>query len=185
MRALVVYESMFGSTRELAEAIAAGLSSTVDVQLVRADEVGTADTGMAQLLVAGGPTHAHTLSTQASREEAASWAKDPANDVRLEAPPERRGLREWFDEFTAVPPLFAAFDTRSDIPRLLTGAASVRIGRELRRRGSTPVVPPESFLVTRFAGLKRGERERGRRWGEQVSDAARRANSRTSSGTAS
>ena len=158
MRALVVYESMSESTRELAEAIAAGLGTSFDVRLARADQVGSANAGAADVLVAGGPTH----------------------------PPEpRSGPPEWFDDLGSVPPLFAAFDTRTDIPRLLTGAASVRIGRELRRRGSTPVVPPESFLVTRFAGLKAGEPARGRRWGEQVAEAARRAQRHPSTGTAS
>ncbi len=173
MRALVVYESMFGSTRELAEAIASGLRSALDVLLYRADEVRTADAGTADLLVAGGPTHAHTMSTPASRQEAAFWAKDPAKGLQLDQPEPATGLREWFDELDGVPGLFAAFDTRTDIPRLLTGAASVRIGRELRRRGSTPVVPPESFLVTKFAGLKSGEAARARNWGEQVGEAAR------------
>ncbi len=132
MRALVVYESMFGSTRELAEAIAAGLRSALDVRLFRADQVATADAGTADLLVAGGPTHAHSMSTAASRREAASWGQNPAKHLEVDKPEMTTGLREWFDELDAVPGLFAAFDTRTDIPRLLTGAASVRIGRELR-----------------------------------------------------
>ncbi len=185
MRALVVYESMFGSTRELAEAIAAGLSATLDVRSARADDVRSAGAGTAQLLVAGGPTHPHALSTRASRSEAASSAEDPAEHRRAGQPPLASGLRDWFDELGRVPPLFAAFDTRTDIPRLFTGAASVRIGRELRRRGSTPVVPPESFLLTESAGLKPGELDRGRRWGEQVAEAARRAQPFPSTGTAS
>ena len=165
MRALIVYESMLGSTRELAEAIAAGLGSSVDVRLVSADDVGTADAGGADLVVAGGPTHAG---------EAGTPPQEPPG-----------GLREWFDELGTVPALFAAFDTRTDMPRLLTGSASVRIGRELRRRGATPVVPPESFLVTDSAALKPGEQDRGRRWGEQIAEAARRAQLRPFTGTAS
>jgi flavodoxin len=154
MRALVVYESMSGSARELAEAIAAGLGASFDVRLAHADEVGSMDAEPADVLVAGGPAMAS-------------------------------GPQEWFDGLGTVPPLFAAFDTRSDIPRLLTGAASVRIGRELRRRGATPVVPPESFLVTEHSGPKPGEEDRGRRWGEQVADAARHAQPVPSTGAAS
>jgi hypothetical protein len=185
MRALVVYESLFGSTRELAEAIAAGLGTHLDVRLSRADDVRKADAAVADLLVAGGPTHGHSLTTPASRQEAASWAKDPDKAFHLDQPEPGIGLREWFDELGAVPVLFAAFDTRTDIPRLLAGAASVRIGRELRRRGSTPVVPPESFLVTKYAGLKAGEATRGRAWGEQVAAAALRAHPNTSTEHAS
>jgi hypothetical protein len=185
MRAIVVYESMFGSTRELAEAIAAGLRESFDVRLARADKVRPVDAANADILVAGGPTHAHSLSTPATREDATDRAKDPASGLHTEEPAMASGLREWFDELGTVPALFAAFDTRADIPRLFTGAASVRIGRELRRRGSTPVVPPESFLVTKFAGLKGGEKERGRRWGEAVGEAARHAQAFPSTGAAS
>lgn len=185
MRALVVYESLFGSTRELAEAIAFGLESRLEVRLSRADDVRQAGPSIADLLVAGGPTHGHSLSTPASRHDGASWAKTPEKALRLEQPEPGIGLREWFDELSGVPALFAAFDTRTDIPRLLTGAASVRIGRELRRRGATPVVPPQSFLVTRFAGLKAGEADRGRVWGAQVAAAALRAHPHASTEHAS
>jgi hypothetical protein len=185
MRALVVYESLFGSTRELAEAIAAGLGTRLQVRLSHADDVRNSDAAVTDLLVAGGPTHGHSLSTPASRQEAASRAKDPDTGLHLDQAQPGIGLREWFDELGAAPALFAAFDTRTDIPRLLAGAASVRIGRELRRRGSTPVVPPESFLVTRYAGLKAGEAARGRVWGEQVAAAALRARPNTSTEHAS
>jgi hypothetical protein len=168
MRALVVYESMFGSTRALAEAIADGLRPHCDVQVLRVDTVRDEDVLAADLLVIGAPTHAHSLSTDASRQQAAAWSKDPEQDLQLEASEMSVGLREWFDETRSTPGLYAAFDTRSDMPRLLTGAASVRIGRELRKRGSVPVVPPESFLVDRYTGLKPGEAERGRSWGERI-----------------
>jgi hypothetical protein len=186
MYALVVYESMFGSTHELAEAIVSGLSGTnsterVEAEAVRADRVQQLRTTDIELLVAGGPTHAHTMSTPASRHDAVTWSEDPAKNLDIDAPPMEAGLREWFDALSPAPPLFAAFDTRTAIPRLLAGAASVRIGKELRKRGSTPVVPPESFLVTKFAGLVPGELERGRAWGESVAAAALRVRSQKSS----
>jgi Flavodoxin len=168
MRAAVVYESMFGSTHVLAEAIADGLRSHCEVQVFRVDAGRDEDVLNADLLVVGAPTHAHSLSTDASRRQAAEWSNDPDQDLHLEASEMTIGLREWFDRTSSMPGLFAAFDTRSDMPRLLTGAASVRIGKELRKKGSVPVVPPESFLVDRYAGLKTGEAERGRVWGERI-----------------
>ena len=183
MRALVVYESMSGSTREVAESIASGLRSTLDVCLSRADEVMTADSGALELIVAGGPTHARSTTAPAPRQEHASWAEAFAGGLEPDQPGTAGGGRDWFDDLAAVPPLFAAFDTCADIPKLLTGAASVRIGRELRLRGSTPVVPPESFLVTDSAGLQPGEADRARFWGEQVAEAARRAMPRTATET--
>jgi hypothetical protein len=168
MRAVVAYESMFGSTHELAEAIADGLRTGCDVRVMRVDAVREEDLRDVDLLVAGAPTHAHSLSTGSTRQSAADRADDPKQDVSLEQPELSVGLREWLDGLTAPPPLFAAFDTRSDLPRLITGAASARIGRELRRKGAVPVVPPESFRVDGYAGLKAGEADRGRSWGERI-----------------
>jgi hypothetical protein len=172
MKAVVVYESMFGSTHQLAEAIAEGLRSQYEVRITRADTARDDDLHDADLLVAGAPTHAHSLSTDASRDQAAAWSDDPKQDLQLEEPEMAIGLREWLDRIGAAPRLFAAFDTRSDMPRLLTGAASVRIGKALRKKGSMPVVAPESFLVDKYAGLKDGEAERGRSWGAQIAKAA-------------
>lgn len=178
MKALVIFESMFGSTHELANAIASGLRGTFDVDVVRADEVDAAAVDTADLLVVGAPTHAHTLSTEATRHDAATMTSDADGDLHVEEPVMTRGLREWFDRLESLTKPFAAFDTRSDMPRLLTGASSKRIERELRKKGAVAVVPPESFLVTRFAGLKDGEAERGRAWGEQVALATSRTTMR-------
>jgi hypothetical protein len=172
MKALVAYESMFGSTHELAEAIGVGLRSDFDVRVVRVDALHEGDVDGVDLLVAGAPTHVRTLSTTATRHEAASRSDDPKESLHLEEPEMASGLREWLDRAAAAPSLFAAFDTRTDIPRLLSGAASVRIGKELRKKGSVPVVPPESFLVDGYAGLKTGEAERGQAWGGEVARAA-------------
>src|SRR4051794_17029848 len=65
MRALVVYESMYGNTKEIATAVADGVSRRMPVQLV---EVGAAPTAIADdiaLLVVGAPTHGHGMSKDA------------------------------------------------------------------------------------------------------------------------
>ncbi|HEY8721330.1 flavodoxin domain-containing protein [Pengzhenrongella sp.] len=54
MRALVVYESMFGNTRDIAQAVADGMSAEVEVEVV---EVGAAPEHLdaeVGLLVVGG-----------------------------------------------------------------------------------------------------------------------------------
>src|SRR4051812_10893695 len=71
MRALVVYESMYGNTKEIATAVADGVSTRMPVQLA---EVGAAPTSIADdiaLLVVGAPTHGHGMSKDASRRSAA------------------------------------------------------------------------------------------------------------------
>ena len=63
----------------------------------------------------------------------------------------------------------AAFDTRIDKPKIVTGSAAKGIARRLRRHGYQQVIDPESFLVAGTDGpLLIGEPERARQWGEQV-----------------
>jgi flavorubredoxin len=73
-RALVVFESMFGNTEAIAHAVADGLRSTMDVDVV---EVGAAPASPADdvdLLVVGGPTHAFGLTRPSTRQDAARQA---------------------------------------------------------------------------------------------------------------
>ena len=75
MRALVVYESMFGNTQAIADAVADGLAARVRVDAV---EVGAAPTVVGDdvvLLVVGGPTHAFGMSRQATRQDAGRQAE--------------------------------------------------------------------------------------------------------------
>jgi flavodoxin len=66
MRALVVYESMYGNTHVVASNIADGLRATHEVTLVPVADA-TADlVAEADLLVVGAPTHVHGLSTAPS-----------------------------------------------------------------------------------------------------------------------
>lgn len=66
MHAFVIYESMFGNTRKVAEGLAT--SAKVDLR-----EVGAAPAtieGGVDLLVVGGPTHAFSMSRPRTREDA-------------------------------------------------------------------------------------------------------------------
>jgi flavodoxin len=67
MKALVVYESMFGNTEQIARAVADGIGESVDVQLVEVSHApGEPDADLA-LIVAGGPTHAFSMRGEHSR----------------------------------------------------------------------------------------------------------------------
>ena len=75
MKALIVYESMYGNTH----AVAAGLGPEAEVDICPVHAVGTVPADL-DLLVVGGPTHMHGLSTAMSRSMAANAAKeDPGN----------------------------------------------------------------------------------------------------------
>ncbi len=57
MRALVVYESMYGNTHTIADSIADGLRATHEVAVVTAAEATGQLVAEADLLIVGGPTH--------------------------------------------------------------------------------------------------------------------------------
>jgi hypothetical protein len=163
MHALVVYESMFGNTRQVAEAIADGLASAFQVELM---EVGTAPVHFGEhleLVVVGGPTHAHGLSRPATRKAAADQGAGATASSG-------GGLREWLDGLPARPGIAAAaFDTRIDKPRWLTGSAARGTARRLERLRFRLLVPPASFYVLGTPGpLDDGELDRARRWGQDL-----------------
>ena len=62
-----IYQSMFGSTRQMAEAIAEGLRGAMVVSIIAAPEVGTVGLVNPDLLVVGAPTHAHGMPRQVTR----------------------------------------------------------------------------------------------------------------------
>ena len=70
MRALVVYESMFGNTEAVARAVADGLAEMHDVDLREVSQAPTEVIGRVDLIVVGGPTHAFSLSRPATRASA-------------------------------------------------------------------------------------------------------------------
>ena len=167
MTTLVLYESMFGNTRRIAEAIGDGLAAA-DVD-VRVDLVSAVANAAADLVVIGAPTHAHSLPRASSREEAATWAQDPEKHLALEPDASAPGVREWLDALATPPTGWAAFGTRVDIPRIFAGDASAAIEKRMRRSGSPhPVAPSECFLVDLDNTLVDGELERAREWGRSL-----------------
>lgn len=166
--ALVVYESMFGNTRAIAEAIADGLSATMDVTAVPVAEVRPEQLTAADLLVAGAPVHTWTLSRPSTRKAAFETAHKPGSGLSMEPGSDLPGMREWLAGLDAVTARFAAFDTRMVAPLGLSGSAARKIARGLRRAGLEPAAPRQFFRVTRHNELIAGELDRARRWGQRL-----------------
>jgi hypothetical protein len=163
LRAVVVYESMFGNTQQIALAIGKGLATGLEVAVVEVGDAGTAGAD-ADLLVVGGPTHAFGLSRASTRQSAAEQATAPVVSTGT-------GIREWLGSLPAATTgrPAATFDTHLDKPRWLPGSAARGAARQLRRLGYRLVLPPESFYVTGTPGpLLDGELARAEEWGQRL-----------------
>jgi hypothetical protein len=165
MRALVVYESMYGNTHVIASNIADGLRSTCEVTLVPVAEATWDLIADADLLVAGTPTHMHGLSTRATRRMAAEAAARDGSGLRMDPDAGGPGMRDWLRDLGHRNGLAAAFDTRINGVPAFTGRASRPVARLLKRHGCRLVAAPESFLVGSQNTVLDGEAARARRWG--------------------
>src|SRR5579864_8507086 len=123
MRTLVVYDSLFGNTAQVARAVATVLEARGPVRLVDVQADAALDTVGVDLLVVGGPTQRHGIS--------------PAMRTWLDSVP-----RHAFDGAQA-----ASFDTRYRQSAWLTGSAAVGIARAIRKAGAHLAVPTESFFM--------------------------------------
>ena len=173
MRALVVYESMYGNTHAVAVDIAAGLGATHEVALVPVTRATPELVAAADLIVAGSPTHLHGMPTVASRRTAAGTARKQGSELNLDPDADGPGLRAWLERLDAVNGLAAAFDTRLSGVPVLTGRASRGIAGLLSSHGCRLLVPPESFLVSKHNTLLKGEAGRACSWGALIGETAR------------
>jgi hypothetical protein len=160
MRALVVYETMFGSTRVVAEAIAQGLSPFGDVEVL---EAGTALRHALpkdlRLLVVGGPAYAFGMSRPFTRHQRAHAARTESVGI---------GIREWIRgrEPGLAGIAAATFDTRA-VYSSSTASGARAAARALRACGADIVASPMPFLASGITGrLVDGELARARAWGD-------------------
>lgn len=169
-RALIVYEAMFGNTKRTARAIRGGLRETLPADLVPAYRAPTVVPGDVRLLVAGGPTHAFSMSRLSTRESARQQG-----DVAM---PTEFGLRDWLDALVtdsrtttgdrALPLEVATFGTRIAVTRRLPGSAA-RAAAKVLRRHRYQVVDSASFYVTEPVGpISPAEIELALNWGRRL-----------------
>jgi hypothetical protein len=169
MRAIVVFESMYGNTRHIADAIADGLRWSIPTDVVLARDAAGMDLVDLELIVAGGPTHAWGLSSKRTRVGAEQDATKHPDHV-LDDAQAGIGIREWLQDVHFEHPCRGVgFDTRLDKPQALTGSAARSIQRRLHHVGLASFDKPHSFKVTGMAGpLAPGEIERAEQWGEAM-----------------
>ena len=170
MRAVVVYESMYGNTHQVADAIGAGLGTAFDVDVVPVSQADPELLAGTELVVVGGPTHAHSMSRPGTRKAAAEAGSKPVSGLRIEPDATGPGMREWLGSLGRYQVKAAAFDTRVHAPAALTGRASKGAARLLRAHGFELAAEPESFLVTKQDRLMPGELTRAREWAAKLAE---------------
>jgi len=160
MKAVVVYESLWGNTAAIAKAIAEGIGPEARA-LSTAEATPEALAGV-DLIVGGSPLFAFRLPTDDMRENIRSKADTFPNPPDLSAP----SMRDWLDSVPAGQGQCAGFETRI---WLSPGSAARAILKGLKRAGYEPMAPVKRFRVTGMTGpLKKGELECARKWGERL-----------------
>ncbi len=157
MKALVIYDSIYGNTQSIARSIGKALGPREDVETVKVSDVKEQQIAETDLLVVGSPTRAF----RPTRPVSDFLKKLPANAIR--------GLK------------VAAFDTRISLTDItspvlrrflgLFGYASQPIANGLRKKGGELIMPPEGFFVEASEGpLKDGELLRAEQWARQIAN---------------
>ena len=157
MKAMVVYDSKFGNTEMIAQAVGQALGGPGEAEVVRVGNVQPQRLAGLDLLVVGSPTW-QFRPTPAIKELLKSV---PTNGLK--------GIK------------VAAFDTRLTPEEIqatsaflgkmvsIFGFAAQRISKGLEKKGGEPVAPPEGFYVERSEGpLREGELERAAGWARQA-----------------
>lgn len=143
MKVLVVYDSLYGNTEQIAKSIGSAFPSA-DIQVIRAAGTSPAALAGIDLLIAGSPTN--------------GGRPTPAMLEFLSRLGDLKGMK------------VSAFDTRLS-GRLvgIFGFAAGRIARALEKSGGALAAPPEGFFVKGREGpLKEGELERAAGWGKSL-----------------
>ena len=159
MNALVVYDSVFGNTEQVARSVAGALGGPEAAQAVRVGEVSPQQLSSSTLLIVGSPTRGFR-ATPATTKLLRSLPAGALQGVKV-----------------------AAFDTRiaveaADVPGFLRvmvrlfGYAADPIAKRLVQRGGQLVAPAEGFIVQTSEGpLKEGELERSADWARRIAAA--------------
>jgi len=159
MQAIVVYESHWGNTAAVAEAIAQGIGA--GARAMPTSEATQAVVAEAELVVAGSPVMAFNLPSERMRATMATDQKAPT-------PPDlsHQSLQDWLRGLSLRHGAAAAFETRL---RFSPGGATGAIERDLERAGYRIIAKAGKFIVSGSYGpLREGEVERARQWGADL-----------------
>lgn len=164
MKAIVVYESLWGNTAAIARAIAEGIGP--EAQALSTAEATKEIVAGADLIVAGSPLFAFQLPTDKIRETIRAKASTFPKPPDLSHPP----LRAWLKSVPTGQGRSAAFETRI---WWSPGGAIGAIRKALKNAGYEPVGSKRFKVGGMVDPLKPGEIERARKWGIQLARESR------------
>ncbi len=143
MKTLVIYDSQFGNTEQIAKAIGGGIG--VEAKVVNIKQASPAEFASYDLIIVGAPT-------QGGRYR-----------------PDMRNFLDGLPADAFKNKKAAAFDTRVKGWAKIFGWAAPRIEKVLKDKGGNLVAPAEGFIVKGTRGpLVEGEVERAAAWGKDI-----------------
>jgi flavodoxin I len=155
MKVFIVYDSFFGNTEKIAQAIGKGIGPQVEVKLFRIADIQLESLVGVNVFIVGSPTR-NFRPTPALRDFLKSIPDNGLKGVRVAA----------FD--TGIAPQ----DLKNRVSALfikLFGYAAKPIADLLQKKGGEQILPPQGFYVKVVEGpLKAGELERAEQWGKQL-----------------
>ncbi len=154
MKSIVLFDSLYGNTKEIAKTISNELTKSSDTKLLSAQEISLDDLKNIDLLIVGSPTHGGTMKISLL-EFLKQIPQDMIKGVKI-----------------------ATFDTRfleKDLNfalKLLVktiGYASPKIQKLLISKGGEPITKPMGFIVKGKEGpLAEKELEKSIEWIQQI-----------------
>jgi flavodoxin len=153
MKALIIYDSVFGNTEQVAQAMGEALRAQGNADVLRVGDAKPEQLAGLDLLIVGSPTRAFT-ATPAIKQFLGSIPSGGLAGLKVAA----------FDTRVSVD------DTGSRILRFLVGIfgyAAKPIANRLEKKGGNLAAPPEGFIVGGTEGpLKEGELARAANWAQ-------------------
>lgn len=144
MKAMIVYDSVYGNTEKIANAIGDAIDG--EVNILRMGTVKYSELPTLDLLIVGCPTHGGR-PTPATKDFLKQITDQSINGINV-----------------------GAFDTRLTTRLVkIFGFAAGKIAKNLKKKGGVPILSPEGFFVKKGKGpLKEGELERAASWAKEL-----------------
>jgi flavodoxin len=153
---MVVYDSAYGNTEQIAQAIGGALGASADVETCRVGDAQPGQLAAVDLLVVGSPTQKFR-PTSATANLLKAIPSNGLRNIKVAAF-DTRITEEEIEKVRILPYFVKVF-----------GYAAQPIADRLEKKGGELAVPPEGFYVGGTEGpLLEGELERAADWARQI-----------------